>query len=131
MARSDEPIVAGNVGTGVFNVETTTPLGASQTFVGPTRDTQMGSGGGVYHWFLVLAKADQSGTMFIEVSYDGVSFFRPDNGATAGDYVASLSANDTVVLRAFIPTRYVRVKFTNGPNPQGNLKIYSKHAGGY
>lgn len=91
-----------------FYNDTTTALGVSATFTGPTRD--IGVAAGVphrYSMFNAAAWADQAGTLRIEISNDNVTW-RPIAADTA------VAASTPVILSVPILSRYYRAVFVNG-----------------
>lgn len=92
----------------VFFAETTANLGASSTYTGPARDvgdvanTRVG-----YAAFNAFATAGVAGTMRVDMSADGTTWYR----ATAD---AAVAANAAVTLSIPVTQRFYRVVYVNG-----------------
>lgn len=96
--------------------EVASPLGASATYTGASRDN--GSVTGTpsrFGSFNAYALADQAGTMRIEGSWNNSTWFRmtPDQ---------ALAANTALILTVPVLFRYHRVVVVNGATPQGSLQ---------
>lgn len=96
----------------IFWNETTTNLGASATFTGAARDvgTSVGTQSR-YAAFNVTATAGVAGTVRIEMSNDGTTWYR----ASAD---TAVSANGVVTLSVPVVTRYYRGVYVNGAGAQ-------------
>ena len=105
----------------IFWNETTTALGASATFTGPSRDCGTAAGTqGVYAAFNVLARANQAGTVRIEGSANGTVW------APLTQDVA-LAANTPTILTVPLTTRFHRVVVANGATAQTSFLCNSSY----
>lgn len=98
--------------------DSTTPLGGSATFNGTTRDTTLGSG--FYTWFRASASADQNGTLNIQVSDDGATWYIVNTVQ-----VAAGNPNATTIEAAIGTFKFARVQYVNGAAAQGSFKCTS------
>jgi hypothetical protein len=99
--------------------ESSTALGISGTFNGPTRDTSADydGGDGAYDTFRVQAFADQTGTLNIQQSRDGTTWRTTKTVAVV--------ASTAVTLEDTLVRRYVRVNYVNGATGQGTFELDS------
>lgn len=96
----------------IFWNDSTTALGASATFTGPSRDCGTAAGTqGVYSSFNAFARSDQAGTVRIEGSANGTVW-----GALTSDI--ALAANTPTILTVPVMTRFHRVVVVNGATAQ-------------
>jgi hypothetical protein len=105
-------------GAAVFWNATTTPLGAGATFTGTSRDS--GIAPGVAHhisYFTSFAIADQAGTLSLEGSNDGATWY---SLATS-----TLVAATGCWLQVPVVFRYHRTKLVNGATAQTSLVMNS------
>ncbi len=93
-----------------------TPLGASLTYTGNTRDQGTQA---AYQRFIARAITDQAGSFFVDISVDGTTW-----RAAAGN---SVVANTPVTFDLPVTARYHRVRFVNGSTAQGFLMITSAY----
>lgn len=104
--------------------DTTTALGASASFTGTARDTQVDSSSP--YCFLgfirAAALADQAGTLFIDESPDNTTW-------VLGVKSASVSANAVAILEHKPIYRYVRVRYVNGATAQTSFRLWSRVGG--
>jgi hypothetical protein len=96
-------------------VESTTPVAASATVNGATRDTRQD--GRILSRFLASVFANQAGNVFVDISMDGTTWRQRANAAVSTNTLASL---DVVV-----PTRFVRVRFVNSTTANTVFELYS------
>lgn len=103
----------------VRTIESSTALGISGTFTGPTRDTaaDYDGGDGAYDTIRVQAFADQSGTLNIQQSRDGTTWRTTKTVAAV--------ASTAVTLEDVIVRRFVRVNYVNGATGQGTFELDS------
>lgn len=97
--------------------ESVTPQGASATVTGTARD--VGAQAGQNHGlcaFNVIAVSDQAGTIRIESSLNGSTWYR----ATADVAVA---ANTPVILSIPISSQFHRAVYVNGATAQTSFKL--------
>lgn len=97
--------------------ESVTAQGASATVTGVKRD--VGVGPGVNHGlcaFNAMAVSDQAGTLRIESSLDGTTWYR----STADVAVA---ANTPVILSIPVVSQFHRAVYVNGATAQGSFKL--------
>lgn len=101
-----------------FN-DSTTNLAASATFTGTTRDVGVAAAAAHrYRSFQAFSFSNVAGSMHIEISNDGTTWFR----ATA---ITAVAANTPVFLSVAIVTRFHRVVYTNGASAQTSFLINS------
>jgi len=93
----------------------TTALGATTTFTGPTLDFGANP---FYKMFSVYVFADKAGSLLLEQSRDGTNWRTMSTTA--------VSANTPAVVDSPIMLRYVRAKYTNGEEAQGAFELYAK-----
>ena len=106
--------IIGRLGSGIAYTETATPLAANGTLTGGSRNTGYGqSASTAYSYFTAQAFADAAGTLYVENSADGTTWY-PANG-TAG---TALAANTTVTFKAPATINLWRVRFANGATAQ-------------
>jgi hypothetical protein len=125
----DPSIGASQVGTWIVNNrsniyynDTTTNLGASDTFTGTARDIAIAAGSASpYVYFNAIALANQAGTLRIEMSNNNSTWFR----ATVDTAVA---ADTPVTLSARVVTRYYRVVYVNGGVAQTSFVLNSGYS---
>lgn len=99
----------------VFQVESTTNLGASATLTGATRD--VGVAAGEPHRFSAFnaySLSNVAGTIRIECSNDGTTWRRATADQAAG-------VNTAVILSVPVFARYYRVVYVNGAGAQGSF----------
>lgn len=87
-----------------------TPLGGGATFTGKFETVPSLSAGQNYPWVSALSSSDQSGTLFVEQSADGVTPLRSDSLASAADALGNKSS----LLKVQVVYPYVRIRYTNG-----------------
>ena len=96
----------------IYFTETTTNLGASATYTGPSRSVGTGPGEqGRYAAFNAFATSAQAGTLRIDMSADGTNWYR-----AAAD--AAVAANAAVTLSVPVVQRFYRVVYVNGAGAQ-------------
>lgn len=119
------PLTAGNplpvVGS-VYQLETSTPLGANAVFNGAARDSGPSGAASSYATFSCAFKADvvsAAGGYALQSSPDAVTWTTEVNGGTlaAGTY-------STITNRVF--ARYHRCILVNGAGAQATLQIWSQ-----
>lgn len=98
----------------VYYSDTTTPLGASTSFTGTSRAL---FNPGMVGKFRAFAYADQAGTLKIEQSRTGSTWYQMAS--------ASVSANTPTTLESNIYMQYVRVAYTNGATAQSSFELNS------
>ena len=93
-----------------LHAATSVPLGANETFVSVAEEVL------AYSKITGTIFSDQPGTFYAEQSPDGTNW----------DYVKSYSysANEKFGFSYDLISRYVRVRFVNGPNPQTVFRLY-------
>ena len=104
----------------MFFLETTTPLGGSATYTGPTRDAYgVGTAGSVsqFCYFQVVVSTNQTGTLNINASTNGTTWSLV---ATA-----SLAATGATTLKVPITQQFSQVVITNGSTTQTALNASS------
>lgn len=115
-----------NLRSAVFS-DTTTPLGASATFTGTSRDlSSLGSLSSTvfsYAMFGATFYSDQAGTAFIDESTDNATWFMVASQAITAGTGALVGPNFGLNVR--IRARYYRVRFINGSVLEGALRITS------
>lgn len=113
----------GAMAQGTWNVESTTPLGAAGTLTGVTRDLALtgptnfiASTASAFKEFRMLAAADVTGTLHLEVSPDLATWSRVRSIATAA--LGSLFLADL----SYAPVvRYARLVYVNGAGAQATF----------
>jgi hypothetical protein len=115
-------------GSGIWYDDTGTALGANATFTGTSRDatvtataTAFANAATYAQEVRVAAEADQSGTLWLEVSRDGTTWRRAKSVATAA--VTGGAQYAEIVHRP--SWRYWRTGFTNGATAQTRLTVGS------
>lgn len=98
------------------NAETTTALGASATFTGTSRDEGATA---TFNEFGAAAFADQAGTLIIDNSTDGTTWFEASRVAVPAGQGQQLSVPAL--------TRYHRVRYINGAVAQGSFALRSMY----
>ena len=91
----------------------TTPLGISATYTGVGFDTM--ANGENFNWLTGLVRADQTGTLNIQQSDDGVNWYATDSLA--------IGANTNVKIMLDIILRHVRFNYVNGATAQTSFKL--------
>lgn len=105
----------------VFWPETSTPLAASATFNGASRDVGAASPGPVtYAYFSAMIYADQTGTATLERSNDGTNW---TPAATA-----AIVASTPLTLQVPVVARYHRIVVENGGTLQTVLSVNSGYS---
>lgn len=92
-------------------VESTTPLGDDDTFTGVTCETNG------YEYFRTLAASDQDGTLNVQYSHDGETWFT--------SFSEPIAAGEATVIESTICSIYVRAQVVNGATPQTTLLFTS------
>jgi hypothetical protein len=114
------PIPASVTNRATFWPETSTPLAASATFNGASRDVGAASPGPVaYNYFNAMIYADQTGTATLQRSNDGVAW---TPAATAG-----IVADTPLTLQVPVTARYHRIVVENGGTLQAVLSVNSSY----
>jgi hypothetical protein len=104
----------------VFYTGTTTPLTATSTYTGTTRDTGVATGVQFgYAYFNAFFFADQIGTAFIEGSNDNSTWYTVATSA--------LSISTPLQLTTPVIFRYHRTKFVNGATNQGTFVVNASY----
>lgn len=110
-----------NVGT-IFWNETATPLAASATFNGASRDTGVAPGAAcMFGYFNAVVNADQVGTVSIQCSANGTTWVNATPAET-------LTADVAMILQVPVMSRYHRVVVENSGTPQGALLVNSGYS---
>ena len=107
----------------VYQLETTTPLSASATFTGATRDAYgVGTQGAVSPWAFFVASiyADQSGTAYIDLSSDGTTWVIAA--------VLSIAPSTPATISAPVMAQFCRVRVVNGATTQTTFAVRSGFA---
>ena len=107
----------------VYQLETTTPLSASATFTGATRDAYgVGTQGAVSPWAFFVASiyADQSGTAYIDLSSDGTTWVIAA--------VLAVSPSTPATISAPVMAQFCRVRVVNGSTTQTTFAVRSGFA---
>jgi hypothetical protein len=97
--------------------ESVTPQGASATLTGATRDVGVQSGQNhSLCAFNAIVVSDQAGTIRIETSLNGSTWYR----ATAD---VAVGVNTPVVLSVPVASQFHRAVYVNGATAQGSFKL--------
>lgn len=105
-------------------VESTLTLGSLATFDGTAYVLNVAppvSPGGLWAprcFFRVFADADQAGTLNVQQSMDGVTWYTTDT--------ASVSASTPKIIESTWTLNYVRVQYVNGATAQGAFLLTSQ-----
>jgi hypothetical protein len=94
--------------------EATGLLAAGDHFDGASHDTSAWA----YVRFRVLAASDQAGTVYIEQSADGTTWFR-----TSTEPVTAGFTQAAIVTESLITMRYVRAYYVNGATQQTEFML--------
>ncbi len=99
--------------------ESATPLGGGATFNGAAFDAGNNAGLAGQGWsrFRVFSNQDQVGTLAVQQSRDGVTWFTTTSVATA--------ANTPAVLESILVLRFARLHYVNGGVAQGTFEADS------
>ena len=92
----------------IIQAGATIPPGSAATINGPTHDLSQFVGDNSPYWFRCGVLADEVGTLNVEHSLDGTTWF-VDDGASSANV-----ANKWHILQSNICVRYVRLQFVNG-----------------
>ncbi len=95
---------------------TTTPLAASATYTGTSKDLLLSRAGFVS----ILTYADQAGTAYIEQSLDNSNWDLTES--------VVVSASTGTKLKKEAVARYVRAKYVNGGSAQSTFRFGWRHA---
>lgn len=112
--------IVSTVAQAIFADETTTPLAGAGTFVGAIRDlSTSGSGTSIiganseFKEFRALAASDVTGTLYVEVSFDQITWWRVASVATT-----LVGTNFVAQIQHLPVTRYARAGYINGAGAQ-------------
>jgi hypothetical protein len=95
---------------------TTTPLAASATYTGTAKDFNLARLG----FMLVMAFADQDGTIYMEQSHDNSNWDYSENQALTGGTADK--------LKSALYARYVRPKYVNGGTDQTTFRFGGRYS---
>lgn len=98
----------------VIYADSTTALGISATFTGTSRDLGAEN---AYTEFVASATADVAGTLNVDASTNGTTWF------LAG--TAAVAANGVAEVKAAVTARYYRVRYVNGAAAQATFSLRS------
>lgn len=96
--------------------DSSTNLAASATFTGTSRD---GGATATYSYFMARVRASHAGTLFVEESDNGTTWFVVKSQAVAGAEVNAIDVTVPVVAR------YHRVRYVNGATLQTQFRLNS------
>lgn len=89
--------------------KTSTPLAASATYTSSVYNVDS------FNYIKGICQADQTGTLYVEFSDDGVNFYGNDSTV--------YTANDPVAFKVPICAREVRIEFKNGSTVQTSFNL--------
>ncbi|WP_138752763.1 hypothetical protein [Paenibacillus sinopodophylli] len=87
----------------------TTPLGSNATYEGPVFKSEM------YNQIRGLVSANQSGTISLQESFDGVTWYQSNTAAVTGGTPAA--------FRFYCHAYYARIVYVNGATAQGSFDL--------
>jgi hypothetical protein len=87
-------------------------LGSGATFTSPVIDLSAVPG---FSRWRVLVSSDQAGTVSLQQSADGVTFYTTRSG--------SYSPGQAAVYESLVAARYLQVTYVNGGSAQGSFRV--------